>query len=330
MYNNAYSLKRGGDPTFGLLSEILTAAQYAALPGFAAVFVPPVHPGDHPGHIVGATGPQITETNRAHLAAEQRADAYTNGVAQLKNCVITAVEDDYLSHLALPGSGYAHIGLPLIMASLHTEYGIVTGTMMTKNKAVLNSEFTPSESMRPLWTRAKTCRELVATIDPISELTTMLALITVIEATGVFAIGCASWRKDHPTTDTWTLALFQPHFDVANDERLLALTTGAAGFHGANAAVGIGPHLVFEDGTRAFYCWSHGITFSELHTSMKCTNRCTGHKEEATATNLMGGCTEIFQPRRRPGPTAPGRVAPAAGRNPAGHGGAGRGAGPRV
>jgi hypothetical protein len=329
MYANAFAIKFGGDPTFGLLSTILPAAAYAALPGFVAVFVPPVHPGAHPGHPPNPTGPQITELNRAHLAAEQRADAYANGVGVLKNSVLTAVEDPYLSHLSLPGSGYTHIDLPTIMASLHTEYGIVTGDMMAKNTALLNSEFTPSESMRSLWTRTKTCRELVANINPISELTAMLALMTVIEATGVFAVGCAAWRKDHPTTTTWTLALFQPHFDTANDERIRALTTGAAGFHGANAAVGSGPHLVFEDGTLAYYCWSHGITFSEAHTSKKCTNRCTGHKEEATATNLMGGCAEIFQPRRRPGPTAPGRTS-TAGRSSAGRGGAGRGAGPRV
>jgi len=37
------------------------------------------------------------------------------------------------------------------------------------------------------------------------------------------------------------------------------------------------------------YCWSHGAC---NHTSKACTQRATGHKEEATFTNMLGGSTK--------------------------------------
>jgi hypothetical protein len=37
------------------------------------------------------------------------------------------------------------------------------------------------------------------------------------------------------------------------------------------------------------YCWTHGHQCSQHHTSRMCGNKATGHKDEATAANTMGG-----------------------------------------
>ena len=37
------------------------------------------------------------------------------------------------------------------------------------------------------------------------------------------------------------------------------------------------------------YCWTHGRTYNDLHTSCTCKNRKEGHKEQATLHNRMGG-----------------------------------------
>lgn len=37
------------------------------------------------------------------------------------------------------------------------------------------------------------------------------------------------------------------------------------------------------------YCWTHGYTLSDKHTSKNCTRRVEGHKEEATMNNRMEG-----------------------------------------
>ena len=37
------------------------------------------------------------------------------------------------------------------------------------------------------------------------------------------------------------------------------------------------------------YCWTHGHRVSERHTSATCTHKAAGHKDAATASNMMGG-----------------------------------------
>jgi hypothetical protein len=37
------------------------------------------------------------------------------------------------------------------------------------------------------------------------------------------------------------------------------------------------------------YCWMHGHRISREHTSATCTNKATGHRNDATAANTFGG-----------------------------------------
>ena len=45
------------------------------------------------------------------------------------------------------------------------------------------------------------------------------------------------------------------------------------------------------------YCWSHGFMQNADHTSLTCRNKKEGHKDEATATNKMGGKEHVWQLR---------------------------------
>ena len=37
------------------------------------------------------------------------------------------------------------------------------------------------------------------------------------------------------------------------------------------------------------YCWTHGHRISKDHTSATCSNKATGHRDDATAANTLGG-----------------------------------------
>ncbi len=37
------------------------------------------------------------------------------------------------------------------------------------------------------------------------------------------------------------------------------------------------------------YCWTHGHRVSKHHTSTTCTNKAPGHRDNATASNTLGG-----------------------------------------
>ena len=54
-----------------------------------------------------------------------------------------------------------------------------------------------------------------------------------------------------------------------------------------------------DDGTPITYCWSHGITRNLKHNSKDCKRKKEGHKDAATLTNKMGGCTERCKPATR-------------------------------
>ncbi len=45
---------------------------------------------------------------------------------------------------------------------------------------------------------------------------------------------------------------------------------------------------------KCFYCWSHGITLTPRHTSVKCLNPSEGHDKEATLTNMKGGKKQVY------------------------------------
>jgi len=70
--------------------------------------------------------------------------------------------------------------------------------------------------------------------DPISDLTTVRTMLTIVLDTGLFNEDCKTWRLKHASTQT--LALFYTDFMAANNDRLLTATTSSAGYHGANRA----------------------------------------------------------------------------------------------
>ena len=48
-----------------------------------------------------------------------------------------------------------------------------------------------------------------------------------------------------------------------------------------------------------YYCWTHGLGKNRNHTSATCNNKAEGHKDEATADNMLGGNNKIMSARAR-------------------------------
>ena len=79
-----------------------------------------MHPGAKPIHGIGATGPQITETNRAYNAALDEHRRYVTVVQELKQQLLLAVDKTYLNVLASADFGFADVGCESILLHLHT------------------------------------------------------------------------------------------------------------------------------------------------------------------------------------------------------------------
>jgi hypothetical protein len=94
---NARSVhSNGGDGILGHLSLTVPAARYNTLSANNVPFIPPVNPTIDPVHPDGATGPQISESNRQHLANQAIFRTYNNVDAALRSQLIEATPAPYL------------------------------------------------------------------------------------------------------------------------------------------------------------------------------------------------------------------------------------------
>ena len=133
----------------------------------------------------------------------------------------------------------------------------------------------------------------------------------IIHQTGLFEVPCRDWRSKPEATKT--LANFTLHFRAAKQDRRLTTTAASAGYHSANAAqtkkqpprtvtppppnsaTPVTPKPDIRPPTS--YCWTHGFLRNPKHNSLTCNFKGHGHRDDATATNTLGGSTAIFAPR---------------------------------
>ena len=221
--------------------------------------------------------------------------------------VIAAIEPRFLAIMDDPLLGFARVSVYNLLNHLTDTYAVVTIDDVTTNRDALLAPWNPDDPLEDLWVRISEARLFAeAASEPITELTAISLTLVVLEKTGVYSPGIADWRK-RPEAD-WTLSNFKQDFNRVDKERLRILTATSAGFHGANAATPptpptpvstpvsnpttttrATPHIVFPNGIRMYYCWTHGIGRNPNHTSASCMNKAEGHISNATADNPKGG-----------------------------------------
>ena len=306
-----------GGGTHGYLGATLPPAEYNILPG-AQPFVPPVHPGAHPGHPTAATAAQITETNRAYAESKEDFDKYKLVIESIKQQILAAVDHTYLQNLEHNFFGFANVTIVQFMTHLNDTYGEIEPDDLASNLKRLDEPWNPADPIEDLWQRIT---DITTFADdggsPISAVTVVTSTLAVIEATGLFGDAVYDWRKR--PANQWTLNNFKDDFYRANKERLRKLTTGQAGYHGAsnatettaNTVAGTTPTVATPGGgtntgtgavivndTKMYYCWTHGLGKNKQHTSATCNNKAEGHKDNATINNMQGGNNKIMTGRR--------------------------------
>ena len=303
----------------GHLGLLMEAAAYTAINNGVA-WVEPLHPGPQPPHGPAATQFVIIENNRTYDVNCRVAEACSTVKSDLRRMILSSVDNVYLSVLEDPIFGFANVGPGEMLRHLETTYGQMSQSDLEKNRDQLKEEIDLDSPIELLWTKVRQIR-LVATNggEPITEDATIRLLIPAFEASGVFENALDVWRRKDAADKT--LANFILHFTAENKERLRKLTAKQAGYQGANRATqapapaptpapapatdtnrNAGTSTVTtNNGIKMYYCWTHGLGTNRAHTSATCQNKGEGHKDDATADNLMGGCDRIMAPRRRQG-----------------------------
>jgi len=227
----------------------------------------------------------------------------------LKQQILTAVPPEFVSSLKDDTTGFAAVTPLALIEHLQNMYGAVTRADLDKNLTALEAPWEPTDSMESLWTRCTQC-EHIATAggEPIQGAHKLRIMLKVLAQTGVFSLDVRDWNKRPVAERTWDH--FKTFFANANRERCANMTAGDY-MHQANAAHGgtrsgatsptfseITQGTMTSQGTidlkNLCYCWTHGLyPNGNGHTGCECKYKKSGHQEDATVTNMMGGNNTI-------------------------------------
>jgi hypothetical protein len=303
--SSVYSAR--GNGALGHAVLVLGVAEYnrvANLPagGNANNWQAPAHPGIMPNIPAGATNAMIANITATHKAALQEYITYQQVENALKRQLLACVDDTYVCSLKEPRYGYANITTRQIIEHLEATYAVLDQEAMSANLRSLQQPWEPQVSMESLWQRGTTAQQ-VATAggNPINDATLLLHTREVLVNTGVFKLDLRDWDNKPVAQRTW--ANFKTFFTEANKKRIKETTAGQFQ-HGAFAATErtsptrFSPLTLESDqGNEFSYCWTHGLTNNKEHTSKTCTKKATGHQEDATLGNMMGGNNTIRRKR---------------------------------
>ena len=258
---------------------------------------------------------------RIHTEAIDAVTLYNNLSAALTAQILNAVNASFLSALEDPIFGFSDVSPRAMLEHLRTEYGTLTPEELETNRAALSTPWNFDDPIEDLWAKIANIQRVAAFgAVPIADVTIITLTLSMIEKTGLLASTTEKFRL-RPLGE-WTLATFKSEFQLGNKERIRRLTAGDAGFNAAfhattpsdnattppapsasAAAVTPAPTVppaarhVSVEGGKMFYCWTHGLSPQRNHTSLSCLNKADGHRDDATAFRMFGGCDTIFSGR---------------------------------
>jgi hypothetical protein len=121
---NAASIhSNSGDGIQDHLSLTITTAAYTAISTGQVAFNIPINPGPSPAHTVGATGPQITETNLEYAETQQLFKLYHDVDKALGNQLIKATPLMYIEAIADPTISFGNTTTLALLTCLKSTYG---------------------------------------------------------------------------------------------------------------------------------------------------------------------------------------------------------------
>jgi len=315
VYANARAIPstRGGG-NHGHLGIVMDDAAYLTLAGQA--FDLPAHPGPAPVHQANPTAAQIAENNRVYNATLDELKLATNVENAIKNQIVEAVDSLYFDDLEDADFGFANVTIPTMLTHLQDTYGKLTRAELEANRASIATAWNVDMPIQQLWKNLKEVQRVALQGgEEIANKTVIELTVAMFQKTGVFTDACNAWRRKPEANKT--MANFKTHFNEENEDRLEKLTAAQAGYHGANSVTPLNgnarptsdtalaatttgtSHVIANDGTKMYYCWTHGLGLNENHTSPTCKNKAEGHKDDATVSNMQGGSTTLMTGRRR-------------------------------
>jgi hypothetical protein len=319
------------------LALTVTAARYLEIVGPTAFDVPQAPPNE-PVIPPAATASQTAELVRRHQVRLRDFQQYHDTDKALVRAIIAATPLTYIETLSDPELGFAQVTTLSLLTHLHTTYGAITSADRDTYHARLHTPWSPPTPIESLFKQLEEGKRMAALAqEPLADSQLVRIGQSLIFKTGLFPDGCREWRLKSDADRTW--AEFKTHFARHDRDRLETATSASAGYANAvqpatpstsdGAALAVtalpsGPELLAlltelatlrkaatpsatpaprPAASSRGYCWTHGSTTNNAHSSATCRNKAPGHIDTATWRNKCGGNSERYTPpNRRPAP----------------------------
>ena len=291
---NAMSIpsnRGGGD--HGHLALVLSVARYTTVAGQA--FVTPVHPGDDPvippaasrhhcHDYLNQPSLQIPPRGLHHLP--RRGESPQEKPHHRCACSLHCNPRRHFEF------AFAQVSTIALLNHLDSTYGTITESQLAANLAALQQPYDTTAPIEALWTRIADCQQFAATVDAISDFSCIRIASELFRDAGQYPDALRTWHAK--AEEDKTLDTFKVHFNAAEVERRLVLTSSQARFLARTPAQATPPEHTtdFKDFS---YCWSHGLGRTLNHTSLTCPRKLEGHQDTATLSKLMGGSSRIIR-----------------------------------
>jgi hypothetical protein len=145
--------------------------------------------GPSPTHAIGATGPQITETNREYSETQRLFKLYDNVDKALRNQLIKTTPLMYLEAIADPTTGFGNTGALQLLSNLKDRYGTIDNKALDDNLDHMKTPWRPPTPIEQLFKQIENGHKFANDgSDPLSDRQLVRVAYNIINDTGHFAL----------------------------------------------------------------------------------------------------------------------------------------------
>ena len=158
----------------------------------------------------------------AHAAATHLLQQYDATDRALKQQLLGAVDDMFVSALADPHMGYANTTTLQILTHLYATYAQITDCDIEDNKKAMAAAYDLNLPIKTLFKRIEECVQYSAAGNtPFTASQVVSTAFCIMQKTGMYTDNCKTWKHLPAPANTW--GQFKIDFTIAHNELREAL-----------------------------------------------------------------------------------------------------------
>ena len=224
-----------GGGTHGHLGLVILPALYLVVTGHD--FVAPANPGSTPTIPNGATNAQIGVITRQFNAEYKEYQECTRTDQALKQLLLGAVDDIYVSSLRNQYTGYTTLSTMNILTHLYDAYGQITDLDLDNNEKRMKTPYDPNLPIDNLFHQIEAAEEFAITGNsPFTARQIVNTAFLLIFASNAYNDECKEWKRRPQAQKTWAnfKTTFMQAYISRRDLQKLQSQASASNLFGAN------------------------------------------------------------------------------------------------